>query len=344
MQGRGEARLDRTFLIALVLAGTSLSSLLVLERFPVLDPNGLVRTTVLLLVVLSGMWVVLHAAGRLFERMVARVWTQAKARSAWKVISYVLWGIIVVALVFGIMGDVATTALSLGIVGAAIAFILQRPLQNLAGWAIITSRQVYQIGDRIALGGVRGYVTDIGLMYTELQEFGEWMHGDTFTGRIVTVPNAVVIDGPVYNYTRDFPFVWDEIETLITYESDIDAAKNHMLSAAMQVVGGTMAENFEKYRDNLTLQDLGKSLPKIPEIRMEFADSGVKLYALYFCPVEIRRKIKAEMTEAVWRRFSEDPRVGIAYPHLQIVAADEDKAAARRLTKVVPVPNPRAHS
>jgi hypothetical protein len=28
----------------------------------------------------------------------------------------------------------------------------------------------------------------------------------TFTGRIVTVPNAKIFDDPVYNSTRDFPY------------------------------------------------------------------------------------------------------------------------------------------
>jgi hypothetical protein len=38
-----------------------------------------------------------------------------------------------------------------------------------------------------------------------------------FTGRIVTVTNDKVFDEPVFNYTRDFPFIWEEMRLPIAY-------------------------------------------------------------------------------------------------------------------------------
>lgn len=278
------------------------------------------RSALVALVAIAVVWILLRILGRLFQRLlVARGDTHAHARSVWRIATFVAWAIVLVAIGLGSLGDVASTTVSLGILGAALAFVLQKPLLNVAAWFIIMNRRLYRIGDRVAIGATRGYVTDIRLMHTELQEFGGWMHGDTFTGRTVAVPNSLVFDGPVYNYTRDFPFVWDEVETLVTYESDREVAKEHILAAAREVVGDLMAENYDRYSRRLQLRDLEKFLLRGPEIRMEFADSGVKVYVLYFCPVELRRKVKSDIVERVWTRLGEDPRVGIAYPHLEIL-------------------------
>src|SRR5436305_7996899 len=41
-----------------------------------------------------------------------------------------------------------------------------------------------------------------------------------YTGRIVTVTNARIFDEPVYNYTREFPYIWDEITLPVSYKDD----------------------------------------------------------------------------------------------------------------------------
>ena len=50
-------------------------------------------------------------------------------------------------------------------------------------------------------------------------------HGATsearqYSGRIVTVTNAKIFDEPVYNYTRDFPYLWEELRLPIPYSAD----------------------------------------------------------------------------------------------------------------------------
>jgi small-conductance mechanosensitive channel len=240
-------------------------------------------------------------------------------RSLWRLFSYSLWIFILIILVLGLVGDLSSLAIYIGLIGAALTFVLQQPLLNILSWVLISYRGIYRIGDRVAIGSANGYVLDIGLMHTELWEFGEWMRGDTFTGRVVTIPNSGIFQGAVSNYTRDFPFIWDEIQNLVTYESDVDVAKDHMINSAKEIIGSCMSENYSIYRSQLGIRDLSQLLLKEPEIRMEFSDSGVNLYVLYFCPAEQRRKVKSDITERIWRRFTDDPRVGIAYPHVELV-------------------------
>lgn len=284
------------------------------------DPTGNIQKLLVALIAIAYTWIILYFIGKLFERLTTpRVGSHAQARSMWNVISYAIWILILSAILMSLVGEVSSLILYVGLIGAGLIIVFQKPLLNVAAWGLITYRRIYRIGDRISLGDVKGYVFDIRPMQTELREFGEWMRGDTFTGRIITLPNGMIFDRPVFNYTKDFPFVWDEIVNLVTYESDIAIAKKYMLESATEVVGELMQDNYQKYRKKLEIRELEQLLLKKPELRMELADSGVNIFVLYFCSVDLRRKIKAEITERIWKKFMDDPRVGIAYPHMHLI-------------------------
>jgi len=293
---------------------------------PLIDLSSLGSDVALLLlavIVICLTWIFLHVVGRIFENLFGpKVSSYAQARSAWKVISYGVWTFLLLALLISVAGDLGSLSIYIGLLGAALTFVLQKPLMNIAGWVLITYRRLFRIGDRIMLGEVKGYVLDIHMMYTEVREFGGWMKGDTFTGRIVILPNSMIFDGPILNYTKDLPFIWDEVVTSVTYESDIELAKKYIIQAATGVVGESMATNYELYRSRLGIRDLDQFLLRTPELRMEMADSGVNVYVLYFCATDRRRSIKSDITERIWKRFMQDPRVGIAYPHVQVVGSE----------------------
>ncbi|MEO9185161.1 MAG: mechanosensitive ion channel domain-containing protein, partial [Kofleriaceae bacterium] len=109
---------------------------------------------------------------------------------------------------------------ALGVAGAGIAFALQEVIASVAGWVVISVGRIYSAGDRIEVGGIKGDVIDIGMLRTTLMELGEWVKGDLYTGRIVRVSNSAALKGPVFNYSADFPFLWDEITLPVRYGSD----------------------------------------------------------------------------------------------------------------------------
>ena len=292
------------------------------------DPTGDIHRIVFAAAVIAVTWVLLHYLGGLFDRLTTpKVGSHAQSRSMWRLITYAIWILVLSVLAVSMIGETGSMVLSLGLVAAALTFVLQQPLLNVIGWALISYRRLYRIGDRVAVGGTKGYVLDITTMYTELREFGEWMRGDTFTGRIATIPNSLVFTQPIHNYTKDFPFIWDEVVNLVTYESDIEVAKEYMLESAKKAVGQLMQQNYERYKRKIEIRDLHQLLLKEPELRMELADSGVNVFVMYFCPVEQRRKIKSEITELIWSKFMEDPRVGIAYPHMHLIGDIPQKPA-----------------
>lgn len=131
----------------------------------------------------------------------------------------------------------------LGLVSAGLAFALQQVIVALAGYFVILRGDTFTVGDRITLGGVRGDVVRLGFLKTTIMEMGQppsvngaepavWVNSRQYTGRLVTVTNGVIFQDPVYNYTRDFPFLWEEIVLPVTYDADRDRAERILLAAA----------------------------------------------------------------------------------------------------------------
>jgi small-conductance mechanosensitive channel len=108
--------------------------------------------------------------------------------------------------------------LALGVAGAGIAFALQEVIASFAGWLAIMFGGFYKIGDRVQLGGIKGDVMDIGVLRTTIMETGQWVDGDLYNGRIVLVANSFVYKEPVFSYSGDFPFLWDEIKVPVRLE------------------------------------------------------------------------------------------------------------------------------
>jgi len=130
----------------------------------------------------------------------------------------------------------------LGLIGAGVAFALQRVITAVAGYFVILRGKTFNVGDRIQMGGVRGDVIGLTFMQTRIMEMGEsprekdddksWVRSRQFTGRIVTVTNDKVFDCPVYNYTHEFAYIWDEISIPIAFHQDFAKAEKIILDAA----------------------------------------------------------------------------------------------------------------
>jgi small-conductance mechanosensitive channel len=114
--------------------------------------------------------------------------------------------------------DPSSLTTAVGLVTAGLAFALQKVITAIAGYFIILRGKTFHVGDRIALGAVRGEVIALNFTQITLLEIGQplsvqgaapaqGVRSRQYTGRIVTVSNAKIFDEPVYNYTRDFPYL-----------------------------------------------------------------------------------------------------------------------------------------
>ena len=179
----------------------------------------------------------------------------------------------------------------LGMAGAGIAFSLQEVIASIAGWFAISFANFFKTGDRVQLGGIKGDVIDIGILRTTIMEVGEWVQGDQYNGRVVRVANSFVFKEPVYNYSGDFPFLWDEISIPIRYNSNDTAVRELLLTVAREVVGEYTRIADQSWND-MVRKFLIEDAQTAPMIMMT-ADENWMTYSLrYVVDFKSRRSTK----------------------------------------------------
>jgi small-conductance mechanosensitive channel len=145
--------------------------------------------------------------------------------------------VVLIVAITQIAGQLSGFTVALGAAGAGIAFALQEVIASFAGWLAVALGGFYAVGDRVQLGGIKGDVIDIGFLRTTIMECGSWVDGDLYNGRIVRVANSFVFKEPVFNYSGDFPFLWDEITVPIKYGCDYELTRALLEDVADEVVG-----------------------------------------------------------------------------------------------------------
>ena len=240
--------------------------------------------------------------------------------AVWQLFSYLIWVIAIILLFLIFTSDSTGFGVSIGIVSAAFVFILQRPLLNIAGWMVVIFKKPYSVGERIEIQGKKGFVVEINLMYTQLREFGELVGAESaYTGRYFSFPNAFVLEHDVINFDKDTTYIWDEIKVSVTYESDHALAKVIILGAVDEVVGRHMSLTRKFIRSKFEFDALKTRIISEPTVRMRLSDSCVDFYAIYFVDLSLRGRTKSLITEKILDKFSKEPSVSIAYPHIQLV-------------------------
>jgi small-conductance mechanosensitive channel len=147
-----------------------------------------------------------------------------------KASSVIALAILIVILIRVWIPDTSSVMVSLGLVTAGFAVAFQDVAKNFLGGVVIIVGRLYEVGDRIEIGGEAGDVIDIGLMNTSLLEIGNWMHDDQPTGRMTLIPNGKVMVTQIHNYTKDHCFIWDELSIPLTFTSDLQKAQRVILN------------------------------------------------------------------------------------------------------------------
>lgn len=154
-----------------------------------------------------------------------------------KFITFITYIVLILVLSIIFSDRLGGITVALGVAGAGVAFALQEVIASFAGWFAITFAHFYHPGDRVEVGGIKGDVIDISFLRTTLMECGEWVDGDLYNGRVVRVANSFVFKEPVYNYSGEFPFLWDEIRVPVKYGSNEQFTRATLQNIAEEVVG-----------------------------------------------------------------------------------------------------------
>lgn len=257
---------------------------------------------------------VIFVATRLVLRGLLTRTTELSARH--KIRRTVTWtsALFFIAITLGIwLRQTTNLGVFLGIIGAGVALSLQETLLCVAGWALVVLQRPFDVGDRIELDGLIGDVIDISVFHTHLLEVGNWVHAEQSTGRLVSLPNSRIFRGVLVNYTKGFPFIWNELQVVVTFESNWRKAKEILLDTAtsenmrvekeVQARINEMQTQYAIYYQKLT-----------PIVYTHVADHGIGITLRYLTPVRRRRSSAHDVWETVLERFREAKDIDFAYP------------------------------
>jgi small-conductance mechanosensitive channel len=206
--------------------------------------------------------------------------------------------------------DPGRLATFMGLVSAGVAFALQKPISAVAGYLVILRGKTFTVGDRIAMGGVRGDVVGLRFTQTTIMEMGQppevkedtdpaiWVQARQYTGRIVMVSNSKVFDEPVYNYTRDFPFLWEEMRLPISYRDDRARAERILLDAAKRHTVPVRELSQEEARELARRYFIGP-LDMEPRVYWRLTDNWLEMTVRFIARADGVRALKDMMSRQI---------------------------------------------
>src|SRR5699024_8890586 len=150
------------------------------------------------------------------------------------VVRLIASALLVIIVVFTIFREPGDTLYSVVIISLVLGFALQAPIMSFIGWLYIIFRHPYQAGDRIEVKGHRGDVVEISYLDTSIMECsGDYLGNDRRSGRIIKIPNSLVLSHEIINYSGDqHPFIWNETAIQVAYTSDLQFVEECLLEAA----------------------------------------------------------------------------------------------------------------
>lgn len=275
---------------------------------------GTTRQIVLSIVVIFALWVIRFIAIRIINKRLPEAKDQYKWRKNLTYLSVFLGFLIVGRIWFVGLQSVATF---LGLLSAGLAIALKDPVTDFAGWIFILWRKPFDLGDRIQLGEVKGDVIDVRLFKFTVLEIGNWIHADQSTGRVVHIPNHQIFSNELANYTSDFEFIWNELQVLLTFESDWKKAKQ-----LLQEIANEHLKDFVERAEHQVRRAKKSYLIHYqyltPIVYTDVQDSGVRLTIRHLSDPRKRRSVAQELWEDILDRFNEHEDIDLAYPTMRI--------------------------
>lgn len=121
-----------------------------------------------------------------------------------------------------------TVMISFVAVVAAIVVATKEVIMTFMGGVLIKMNNHYEVGDRIEVDGLRGFVVERNLTTTKVLEIGPEKHSQQTTGDIITIPNSLVLTKAVVNESyfknysiKSFTFSLPEGVTFDEFEKEL---------------------------------------------------------------------------------------------------------------------------
>jgi small conductance mechanosensitive channel len=293
--------------------------------------------------ILISILLLLLAAGasKLFTWIVRHTLRQWEKSEAVAALGRIIFFILAIAAGLSIIaGDARALLGSVGLVGLALSWALQTPIESFTGWLLNSARGYYRVGDRIEVGDVFGDVYRIDVLTTTVWEAGgpgKAVAGAQSTGAMITFPNWEVLRSNIVNYSREFPYVWDEVTMQIANESDLPYTAQHFLRVARTLFGEAMSRRADEYQRLLQRARLAFDIQEEPSLFFSLAESWTNCTVRYLVHARERRRWASDLILALTveaQKPEHQGRIISAYPRTEVqlrqsFSPDPDSADAR---------------
>jgi len=197
----------------------------------------------------------------------------------------------------------ATTALAgAGILAVAVGFASQHALSNVISGLFIILFKPYRVGDRLKLReDLAGVVEDITLRHTVIRDY---------QNQRIVIPNTIISDEVIINLDLEDQRNSRWLEMDISYDSDIDKAREIMTDEIL---------NHPLHIDGRTKEEIKRGDPEVKLKVVSLGDFSVKLRAwVWTRDTEDGFTMHWDLTESIKKRFDREG-VEIPFPYRTIV-------------------------
>ena len=185
------------------------------------SPSSLIHNIILTVIIIF-LWRWIY---RFCRKMLVRFVTHMKTYTILLRLLQNGLAIISVLIILGIWANVKNaTILILTLAAALIGFSFKNLFSNIVGWSMLLRKKYFKLYDRIEIADIVGDVMQITPIYFKVLERGHNLSSSTATGRVVNIPNHLLLDHTLFNYNKFTQINWSEVTYYLTVDSDWKAA------------------------------------------------------------------------------------------------------------------------
>lgn len=250
--------------------------------------------------------------------------------------------ILILTLLLAYIENVSYLVTILSFASAGIAIAMKDWFMSLMGWATIVIGGSIHVGDRVKFvrDGVE-YVGDI----VDISILRMTMHEDvTLTtsmtnrraGRIIFIPNNFIFTDMIANYSHaGLKTVWDGIDFIVTFDSDIHKAS---------MIAKEITKKYSKGYTDITRKQLNKLRSQYsmkntnvePRVFTLIEPYGMKISAWYLTNSYATMTLRSTISAEIISRIQAEEGIHLAFPTQSIYVDKDVRKPAPNLDEVLP--------
>ncbi len=235
----------------------------------------------------------------------------------------------VLTLLLAYIENVSYLVTILGFASAGIAIAMKDWFMSLMGWFTIVMGGSIHVGDRVKFqrGDIEyiGDIVDISMLRMTLHEdvtLTAYMHNRR-AGRVIFIPNNFIFTDMIANYSHaGLKTVWDGIDFMVTFDSDIHKAAS---------IAKEVTKKYSKGYTDITRKQLNKLRSQYnirntnvePRILTFIEPYGMKISAWYLTNSYATLTLRSTISLEIIKRIQEEEGISLAFP-TQSIYLDKD--------------------